>query len=464
MATMMDTGIDEATVQEYRARLRGALLGPGDTGYDAARQVWNGMIDKRPALIARCAGVADVIQAVTFARTHNLLVSVRGGGHNITGSAVCDGGLMIDLSPMKGIRVDPARRTVQAQGGVTWAELDHDTQAFGLATTGGFVPSTGIAGLTLGGGFGYLMRRFGLACDNLLSVDVVTADGQLRTASASENADLFWGVRGGGGNFGVVTALEYRLHPLGPMVLGGLILHPIARAREVMQFYRAVTSTVPDELTIQLGVVTLPDGQQVVAFITCYSGPLAQGEEVIQPLRAFGPPLGDMVAPLPYTAVQALGGPLYPAGRLNYWKSSFLHDLSDAAIETMIAHCAAVPSPFSGAFLELLGGAMSRVGPHETAFGDRSAPYSLIITGAWEDPAASARNIQWTRDFWTAMQPFAKEGVYVNYLDRGEEDRIKAAYGAETYKRLIAVKNTYDPTNFFRLNHNIAPTVQQVTA
>ena len=464
MAIAVDISSDEAILQELREGLRGALLGPDDAGYDAARAVWNGMIDKRPALIARCAGVADVMQAVTFARTHTLPLSVRGGGHNITGSAVCDGGLMIDLSLMKGIRVDPLGRTVRAQGGVTWAEFDHETQAFGLATTGGFVPTTGIAGLTLGGGFGYLMRRCGLACDNLLSVDLVTADGRLRTASATEHADLFWGLRGGGGNFGVATALEYRLHPVGPLVLGGLILHPIAQAREAVQFYRAVTSTVPDELTIQLGLLTLPDGQPVVAFITCYSGPLAQGEEVIRPLRAFGTPVADMVTVMPYTAVQALGGPLYPPGRLNYWKSSFLRDLSDAAIDTMIEHFAAVPSPLSGVFLELLGGAMSRVGPHETAFGDRTAPYSLIITSEWTDPDASARNVQWARDLWAAMQPFAKEGVYVNYLDRGEEQRIKAAHGAENYARLVALKNTYDPTNLFRLNHNIVPTAQQATA
>jgi hypothetical protein len=459
MATRLDQGLDAATIESFRAGLRGTLLRPGDEGYDAARQVWNGMIDKRPALIARCAGTADVIQAVNFARANNLLLSVRGGGHNITGHAVCDGGLMIDLSPMKGIRVDPAGRTAQAQAGVTWAEFDHETQAFGLATTGGFVPSTGIAGLTLGGGFGYLMRRCGLACDNLLSVDIVTADGQLRTASSMEHADLFWGVRGGGGNFGVATALEYRLHPVGPLVLGGLILHPIAQAREATQFYRAFMHTAPDELSIALGYVTLPDGPPVVAFITCYCGPLEQGEEILRPLRAFGTPMANTVAPTPYTAIQALGGPLYPPGRLNYWKSSFLRDLSDAAIETMISQFSAVPSPLSGAYIEPLGGAMSRVGPGETAFGDRSAPYSLIITGEWVDAAESARQVQWTRDFWAAMQPFAKEGHYINYLDRGEEERVRAAYGAATYERLVALKNKYDPTNVFHLNHNIKPTV-----
>jgi FAD/FMN-containing dehydrogenase len=460
MATITETSLDPAAMQDFGAALRGALLRQGEDGYDAAREVWNGMIDRKPALIARCAGVADVIQAIAFARTHNLLVSVRGGGHGIAGHAVCDGGLMIDLSSMKGIQVDPMRRTARAQAGVTWGEFDHETQAFALATTGGTLSSTGIAGLTLGGGLGYLMRRFGLACDNLLSVDIVTADGQLRTASATEHPDLFWGVRGGGGNFGVVTSFEYRLHPVGPLVLGGLILHPFAQAREAAQFYRTFTSTAPDELTTLLGFLTAPDGQKVVAFIVCYSGPLDQGEEIIRPLRSYGAPLADLVAAVPYRTVQELFTPAYPPGRLNYWKSSFLHELSDAAIETMIAQFSAVPSPLSAAALEQLGGAVGRVGAHETAFGERSAHYNLLITAEWIDPVESAANIQWTRALWTAMQPFTKERVYVNYLDLGEEERIKAAYDGVTYDRLVALKNTYDPTNLFRLNHNIKPTIE----
>jgi FAD/FMN-containing dehydrogenase len=459
MTTMIDVGLGAAAIQDFSAGLRGALLRPGDVGYDVARQVWNGMVDRKPAFIVRCAGVADVVHAIGFVRTNKLLVSVRGGGHNITGNAVCEGGLMIDLSSMKGIRVDPVRRTVRAQAGVTWSELDHETQAFGLATTGGTVSSTGIAGFTLGGGLGYLMRRFGLACDNVLSADIVTADGQLRTVSATEHTDLFWGVRGGGGNFGVVTSFEYRLHPVGPLVLGGLILHPLSRAREVVRLYRTFTHAAPDELTTLLGFLTLPDGQQAVALIVCYSGPLALGEEATRPLRTLGAPLADTVAAVPYRMVQELFDPAYPPGRLNYWKSSFLPDLTDDAVETLIDHVSAMPSPLSAVALEQLGGAVSRVDPRETAFSERSARYNLLITSEWTDPAESARNIQWTRELWTAIQPFTKDRVYVNYLDSGEEDRIRAAYGAETYERLVALKNKYDPTNIFRLNHNIKPTV-----
>jgi FAD/FMN-containing dehydrogenase len=447
----------ETLVQELRAAFRGDLQRPGDPGYEEARAVWNAMICRRPALIAQCAGAADVIRAVDFARTNDLLVSVRGGGHSVAGHAVCDGGLMIDLSRMKGIRVDPTSRTVRAEPGLTWEELDRETQAFGLATTGGFVPSTGIAGLTLGGGIGYLMRRFGLVCDNLLSADIVTADGQLRKVSATENEDLFWAIRGGGGNFGIVTSLEYRLHPVGPMVLGGLISHPLPAANDVMTFYREFTPTAPDELTTHLVCLTTPDGDAVVALVVCYSGPLEQGEEVIRPLREFGSPTDDTVGPMPYTEVQGLGGPLYPPGRLNYWRSSFLYDLSDAAIDTMVARFEAVPSPCSVVALEQLGGAASRIGDDETAFSQRSAPYSLIITSAWTDPAASDTNVRWTRDFWEAMQPFESEAAYVNYLDADEPDRISAAYVGK-YERLAALKHKYDPANFFRLNQNIRPT------
>ncbi len=457
---MMTAGgaLDEGLVQELKATFRGELLGPGDYGYDEARAVWNAMISRMPALIARCAGAADVIRAVDFARTNNLLVSVRGGGHSVAGYGACDGGLMIDLSRMKGIRVDPAGRTVRGEPGLTWGEFDRETQAFGLATTGGAVSSTGIAGLTLGGGLGYLMRRFGLACDNLMSVDIVTADGELRTASETRNEDLFWGIRGGGGNFGIVTSFEYRLHPVGPTVLGGLILHPFSVVRDAMQFYREFTATAPDELTTPFACITEPDGNQVCGFAVCYSGSLEEGEAVIRPLREFGSPIADTVGPMLYTELQRLDDPLYPPGRLNYWKSSFIHDLSDAAIENMVAHFESVPSPLTAVLLEQLGGAVSHVAKNETAFNERDAPYSLIITGEWIDPAESAGNIRWVRDAWESMRPFESEAAYVNYLGAEEQDRIQAAYGAEKYERLVALKNRYDPTNVFRLNPNIRPT------
>src|SRR5712691_6127859 len=339
--------LDDQAVQTFGQRVRGQVLRPGGDGFDSVRGVWNGMIDRSPAVIVRCAGVADVITAINFARDHDLVLAVRGGGHSAAGSSVCDRGLMIDLSLTTGIRVDPARRTARAEPGVTWAEFDRETQAFGLATTGGFMSTTGIAGLTLGGGLGYLMRRFGLACDNLLSVDIVTADGQLRRASTTEHQDLFWGLRGGGGNFGIVTSFAYRLHPVGPTVLGGLLIHPISAAREVLQFYREFAPTAPEELTIYLGFATSPEGDPVVAAIVCYSGPMEQGEAVIGPLRKFGTPVADLVGPMPYTALQDLSREMFPPGRLNYWKSSFVYDLSDQAIDTMIAQFTGVPSPFS---------------------------------------------------------------------------------------------------------------------
>ncbi len=453
-----DTVLDEATVQEFKTSMRGPLLCPGDAGYHEARTVWNAMIDRRPALIACCTGAADVISAVNFARDNSLLVSVRGGGHNVAGFAVSDGGLMIDLSRMKGIRVDPASRVARAEPGLTWGEFDRETQAFGLATTGGFVPSTGIAGLTLGGGIGYLVRRFGLACDNLLSVDIVTADSQLRTASATENEDLFWGVRGGGGNLGIVTSFEYRLHPVGPLVLGGLLFHPISEARRILRFYHEFAPSAPEELMVHCVLVTSPEGQPAVAFIVCYSGPMEKGEAVIRPLRQCGSLAADMVRPMPYTGVQALGGELLPPGRQNYWKSSFIYELSDKAIDTMITQFEGVPSPFSVAALEPLGGAMSRVGQDETAFGERGALYSLIVAASWTNPAENDKNIQWTRGFWEAMRPYESDAAYINYLDADEQHRIKDVYGGK-YERLVALKNKYDPTNLFRLNQNIKPAV-----
>ncbi|MBI4487736.1 MAG: FAD-binding oxidoreductase [Deltaproteobacteria bacterium] len=456
-----DILLQDSAVEEFEKGLRGQLLRPGDEGYDEARKVWNGMIDRRPGLIARCAGVADVIHSVNFARTHNLLVAVRGGGHNVAGNATCNGGLVIDLSCMKGIRVDPIGRTVRAEGGVTWGEFDLETQAFGLATTGGIVSTTGIAGLTLGGGLGWLSRRCGLASDNLLSADIVTADGKFLTASATEHEDLFWGLRGGGGNFGVVTSLEYRLHVIGPTVLAGMVVHPFEKAKEILKFYREFTSTEPDELTSYAALGTLPGGDPVAAIFVCYNGPIEEGEKILRPLKEFGPPVADQVHPMVYREVQSMLDSSFPSGQQHYWKSNFLKGLSDDAIDTMVAYCASRPSPMSHGTIEELGGAVNQMGQEETAFNHRDARYSLLILGISPDPVESDKCIRWAREFWEAMQPFSSGGVYVNYLGQEAEEgagRVKAAYGAN-YERLVALKNRYDPTNLFRHNQNIKPMV-----
>ena len=453
--------LEEGVVEAFRASLRGPLLRAGDAGYHAARTIWNGMIDRRPALIARCAGVADVIHGINFARAHTLLVAVRGGGHNGAGNAVCDGGLMLDLSGMKSVRVDPVRRTARAEPGLTWGEFDHETQAFGLATTGGQISTTGIAGLTLGGGWGYLARKYGLASDNLLSVDMVTANGQLLTASATEHPDLFWGVRGGGGNFGVVTSFEYQLHPVGP-VLAGVVIYPFEQARAVLRFYREFTKAAPDELASGAVCITLPDGTPVTGIVVCYHGPLEAGERLLQPLRAFGTPLADQIGVMPYTAAQKLVDAFYPPGLQSYFKASFLKEISDAAIDTMVSYCAHRPSPICHLVIEhTLGGAVSRLDREATAFHHRDVQYSFISLGMCTDPAEAEQCVRWARAFWDAMQPFLTRGVYVNYLgpeaDEGAE-RLQAAYGPEKYQRLVALKNTYDPSNLFRLNQNIKPT------
>jgi FAD/FMN-containing dehydrogenase len=449
--------LDDAAVAALRASVRGQLLLPGADGYDAARSVWNAMIDRKPALIVRAAGAADVIAAVNYARDTGLPVSIKGGGHNVGGKAVCDDGLMIDLSLMKGIRVDPARHTVRAQGGVTWGELDHETGAFGLATTGGFVPTTGIAGLTLGGGLGFLMRSFGLACDNLVSADIVTAEGRLLTGSAIDNADLFWGLRGGGGNFGVVTSFEFQLRPVGPALLAGFIFHPLSEAGKAMRFFREFTANAPDALQAYCVLLSSPDGHPCLAFIVCYNGPLEAAESAVAPLRAFGQPLEDTIAPLPYPVIQQFGEPVYPHGRLNYWKSSLLDELSDEIIDNLVEQFASVPSPLSLLAIEHMGGAIVRVPEDETAFSDRHAKFSLVITSNWTDPADNDRNIQWARAVYDAVQPFSSGAFYVNYLDREEDARVSSAYGAATYQRLQALKKEYDPTNLFRVNYNIPP-------
>ncbi len=443
-------------IADLKATFNGTLLRSGDEGYHQARAVWNGMIDKCPALIARCTNSADVVSAVKFARTYNLLVSVRGGGHNVAGNAVCADGLMIDLSPMKAISVDADNRTAQAEAGVLWSELDAATQQHGLATTGGTVSHTGIAGLTLGGGLGWLMGKHGLACDNLLSVDIVTADGELLTASETENEDLFWAIRGGGGNFGIVTSFTYQLHPVGPTILGGMVLYPMDQAKEVLRFYRTFSRSTPDELMVFAGFMNTPDGLPVVALIAGWFGQLSEGEQYLKPLRTFGTPLVDLIAEVPYTQHQSMFDAPTPHGMSRYWKSGNLPDIDDALIDIILDQIARQTSPYSFALFFHIKGAAARVDPKKMAFGLREDQWDFDIIAQWIDPAESQTHIEWGRTFWKQVEPFTK-GVYVNHLG-GEDEatRVRAAYGPN-YERLAALKTKYDPTNFFRLNNNIAP-------
>ena len=453
------------TLEAFRCQLHGELLTPVSAGYDEARAVWNGMINRHPALIVRCAHVDDVIHAVNFAREQRLLTAVRGGGHNVTGNAVCDGGLVIDLSPMKDIHVDPAARTARAGGGVTWGELDRQTQVHGLATPGGVVSTTGIAGLTLGGGLGWLRRKYGLSCDNLLSVELVTADGRLLTASATENPELFWAVRGGGGNFGVVTSFEYRLHPVGSELMFCFVLYPAAIAREVLRAYRAFAASAPDEISsfAILGTVpAAPDfpeaihGEPYLLLAACHAGSVDEGQRALQPLRELGTPLVDLSGPTAYTEIQSVLDGDYPAGELNYyWKSLYLRDLDDAAIDRLMELAAARPSPLSTVDIWQLGGAMGRVAPGDTAVGGREAPFLLGVEANWEDPGENAANIAWTRRVCAEMVGFSSGESYLNFQEPGDEF-VRSAHRAH-YQRLAELKKRHDPDNLFRLNPNIQP-------
>ncbi|HKY24017.1 MAG TPA: FAD-binding oxidoreductase [Gaiella sp.] len=461
---------DQATgtdVERLRESVQGSVFAPGDAGYDAARRIWNGAIDRRPACIARCTGVADVVAAVRVARERDLLVAVLSGGHGVGGHALCDDGLVIDLSPMKGIRVDPAKGSARAEAGVLWGELDRETQHFGLATVGGIVTHTGIAGLTLGGGIGWLMRKHGATVDNLLSADVVTAQGEIVTASEEENADLFWAIRGGGGNFGVVTSFEYRLHPVGPIVLAGMVFYALEDAPEVLRFYRELVAEAPDELTtiFELSVAPpapfLPEevhGKPIVWVGACYAGSPDEGAEIVRSLKEFGRPIADLLEPRRYTDLQAMFDPMVPHGWHRYWKSVELPTLTDAAIDTRVAHASAQTSPRSYCIVFHLGGAMARVGADATAFSQRDDSHNVNVNAVWteEDPDAE-RHIAWARDFFDAMQPHAGGRVYLNFLGEEGGNRVRQAYGAATYERLVELKRAYDPTNFFRLNQNIEP-------
>lgn len=460
--------LGEATLAEFKFSLSGELIRPNDASYDDARKVWNGLIDKHPALIARCANADDVVQAVQFARSHNLLVAVRGGGHNVAGFSTCDDGIVIDLSPMKQVDVDANACTARAQGGVTWGEFDATTQAHALATTGGLVSTTGIAGFTTGGGIGWLMRKHGLALDNLLSVEMVLADGRRVTASENENADLFWGVRGGGGNFGIVTEFTYRLHPVGPTIFGGALFHPIACAKELVQFYREWVRSLPDDLTTMVAFLTAPpapfvppplQGTPMVAIALCYCGNVEQGAELVKPLRAFATPAIDLLAPMPYTAMQTMFDATAPRGLLSYWKTEYLRGLDDGAIDTLIDQASKMRSPLSAIHVQHIEGAVSRVKSGDTAFGHRDPRFVLNLIGGWMDASESDSHIAWVRDAARAIQPHATGATFLNFLGDEGEARVRSAYGAN-YDRLVALKNKYDPTNFFRLNQNIRPTAK----
>jgi FAD/FMN-containing dehydrogenase len=451
-----ETTLNKATIEDFRKSLRSQLLCPSDAGYDEARKIWNADIDKHPALIVRCASVADVINSVNFARDNNLLVSVRGGGHNFRGTCIAESGLVIDLSQMNSVRVDPARRTARAEGGTKWGKFDRETQAFGLATTGGTFSDTGIGGLTLGGGHGWLGGKYGLASDNLISADVINAEAQLLITSEDEHSDLFWGIRGGGGNFGVVTSFEFQLYPVGP-VLAGLVFYPFEKARKVMQFYRDFSGNIPDELTTQSVFLTSPEGDKMVALVVCYNGPVAEGERVIKPLRQFGPPLADHIGLMPYTAVQSMLDQGAPPGNQYYVKAHFMREISDDVIDILIENYSRVSSPLSFALFQQTSGAMQR---GNTAYGHRDALYNAIQVAQWLDPGESEIHVKWTRELWEALQPYATGGVYVNDIGGeadGDGDLIPGAYGP-SYRRLVEVKNKYDPTNFFRHNQNIKPT------
>jgi hypothetical protein len=447
--------IDEQVLSIFGKTQPGDLLLPGEQGYDDARKIWNGMIDRHPVLIVRCKNADDVIASVNLAREQDMVLSVKGGGHNVSGNAVCNGGVMVDLSLMKSVKVDPEQMTADVETGATWGDFDAVAQTHGLATTGGVISSTGVAGLTLGGGVGWLVRKHGLSCDNLLAVDIVTADGTLLKASPKENQELFWGIRGGGGNFGIVTSMKFRLHKVNT-VLGGMIIHPIDKAKELLQFFREFVQSAPEELTLYTGLLTSPDGIPVVAFVGCYTGDLAQGEAVIKPLREFGSPVADLFAPIPYTQMQTLLNPAAPHGNRYYWKSNFLEELSDEAIDMIVSNAMSKPSPFSAILLEYYGGASNREPEGGTAYPHRVSQFDLVIMSNWIDTVNDEANITWARNFWESIQPYSSHRVYVNVLGVEGEERVREAYG-NNYPRLEALKTKYDPNNLFRLNQNIKP-------
>jgi FAD/FMN-containing dehydrogenase len=465
-ASPQKSALSDAAVDKFKTEILGGVLRPNDAGYDEARKVWNGMINRRPAIIVRVEGPTDVIAAVNFARSTNLSIAVRGGGHSFPGHSMCDDGMVIDFSGMKGVWVDQAKKTARAQPGATWSHFDHATQLHGLATTGGLISHTGISGLTLGGGIGWLMRKYGLTCDNLLSADVVTADGQFIIASSKHNEDLFWGLRGGGGNFGVVTSYEYQLHEVGPIVYGGAALYRAEKAHDLLRFYREFVKKTPDELTLLAVLITAPpapfipaelQGKPMVGIAGCYCGDLAKGENVMKPLLQFGKPDVNLLGPIPYVALESMFDASAPHGIQCYLKSDFLNDLDDTAIDVICDYAARKTSPHTEIHIHQLGGAVSRVGDGKTAFGQRDAQFALNWIALWDDPKSSPDpHIQWAREAWNALQPYTSGGVYVNFL-QDDDQRSQAAYSDRTYTRLVDLKQKYDPENRFCFNTSLVP-------
>lgn len=457
--------IDEAAVEEFKASLRGELIQPSDESYDEARKVYNGMIDRRPRMIARCADVADVITAVNFGRENDLLIAIRGGGHNGGGLGICDDGLVIDLSLIKYTRVDPAARTVRVGGGCTWGDVDHATHALGLATPTGIISTTGVGGLTLGGGMGYLTRKCGLTIDNLLEADIVLADGRFVTASAEENEDLFWAIRGGGGNFGVVTSFLFKLHPI-HMDYAGPMLWPLEQATEVMQWYREFITQAPDDIYGFFLFLVVPPGppfpehlhnKKMCGVVWCYTGPAEQAETTFKPIRSFGPPALDLVGPMPHPQLQSMFDELYPPGLQWYWRADFFNELSDEAIALHVKYGSEIPTMHSSMHLYPINGAAHRIGKTDTAWSYRDATWAQVIVGVDPDPTNNEQIIAWTKEYWDALHPHSAGGAYVNFMmDEGEE-RIKASY-RDNYDRLVEIKKQFDPTNLFRVNQNIRPT------
>ena len=460
-----ETTLSSEIIENLKASIRGSLLTSESAQYNEARSVWNAMIDKHPALIVRCAGAADVIRAVRISGEHKLLLSVRGGGHNIAGSAVCDGGLMIDLSPMKSVRVDAKGMTARVEPGATLGDFDREAQAFALATPVGINSTTGVAGLTLGGGFGWLSRKLGLSIDNLLSADLVTASGELVKVSGTENQDLFWAIRGGGGNFGVVTSFEFRLHKIGPQVLAGLIIHPLDAARDVLRYYRDFVKTTPQEFVCWFVLRKAPPlpflptewhGKEILALAVCYSGDLKEGERVAGPLRKFGKSIADIIGPMPYTAWETILDPLLTPGMRNYWKSHDFLELSDGLIDTLISHARRIPDPQTEIAFAQLGEGVTKVPKEATAYAHRDAAFVMNVHGRWDNPANDTKCINWARELFQAATPFATGGVYVNFMTQEEQGRVRAAYGSN-YDRLVSLKKKHDPQNLFRTNQNIQP-------